>query len=207
MNKMDDKFEKLLIKKAKDEKVNCNLPLSFDSKIEETLKIVDRMDNSKKKSLYINKKYLSIAAAFLFIFSLGIIKLSFSDNVEIDNSISLNKENYKRAKTYNMEESNILSKNLYINNMMNLNNVKSININGNKIINKEEIQELINLLNNIKLVNVDSEFKEADLKIEIQAEENYIIYMKENLLLINNAVYEGKTVEVEKLHKEISNLI
>ena len=72
MNKVDDKFEKFLMDKAKDEKSKFYIPVSFDTD-EESLKEVDKISFNKSKRWYENKKLMVVVASFVFIFSLSII--------------------------------------------------------------------------------------------------------------------------------------
>ena len=72
---------------------------------------------------------------------------------------------------------------------------------------EDKISKILYLLNSLPLKNSEAEFVEKDYAIEIKGENTYIIYMKENLLLINDVVYNTNTHEVENVKKEISNLI
>ena len=56
MNKVDDEFEKFLMDKAKDEKSKFYIPVSFDTRIEESVKEIDKISFNKSKSWYENKK-------------------------------------------------------------------------------------------------------------------------------------------------------
>ena len=55
MNKVDDEFERFLMDKAKDEKSKLYIPVSFDTRIEESLKEVDKISFNKSKRWYENK--------------------------------------------------------------------------------------------------------------------------------------------------------
>ena len=57
MNKVDDKFEKFLMDKAKDEKSKFYIPFSFDTRIEESLKEVDKISFNKSKRWYYRCSY------------------------------------------------------------------------------------------------------------------------------------------------------
>ena len=72
---------------------------------------------------------------------------------------------------------------------------------------KANDEVVLYLLNSLPLNNSEAEFVDEDYTIEIKGENTYIIYMKENLLLINDVVYNTNTHEVENVKKEISNLI
>lgn len=207
MNKVDDKFEKFLMDKAKDEKSKFYIPVSFDTKIEESLKEVDKISFNKSNKWYENKKLMAVAASLVFIVSLSIIRYSMKGNSNIEMARSMNQIVNKNASledSWSVEEVN---ENIYLKDLIHLKKVESIDVNGKVIEDEDKISKILYLLNSLPLKNSEAEFVEEDYAIEIKGEKTYIIYMKENLLLINDVVYNTNTHEVENVKKEISNLI
>lgn len=207
MNKVDDKFEKFLMDKAKDEKSKFYIPVSFDTRIEESLKEVDKISFNKSKRWYENKKLMAIAASFVFIFSLSLIRYSMKSNFNIDMARSMNQianENATLEDSGSVEEVN---ENIYLKELIDLKKVERIDVNGKVIEDQDKISKILYLLNSLPLKNSEAEFVKEDYAIEIKGEKTYIIYMKENLLLINGAVYHSSTLAIENMKKEISNLI
>ena len=207
MNKVDDKFEKFLMDKAKDEKSKFYIPVSFDRRIEESVKEIDKISFNKSKSWYENKKIMAIAASFVFIFSLSLIRYSMKSNFNIDMARSMDQianENATLEDSWSVEEVN---ENIYLKDLIHLKKVESIDVNGKVIEDEDKISKILYLLNSLPLNNSEAEFVKEDYAIEIKGEKTYIIYMKENLLLINDVVYNTNTHEVENVKKEISNLI
>ncbi|MCI7030377.1 hypothetical protein, partial [Clostridium sp.] len=100
-----------------------------------------------------------------------------------------------------------VNENIYLKDLIHLKKVESIDVNGKVIEDEDKISKILYLLNSLPLKNSEAEFVEEDYAIEIKGENTYIIYMKENLLLINDVVYNTNTHEVENVKKEISNLI
>ena len=204
MNRIDDNFEKFLVEKVKEEKSQFNTPISFNNKIEDVLNEIDSININKKKKWYENRKYLGVAAAFICLFSLGIIKYT---NVYQDSESTV-----KMARS--MDESSLESADIYDNengtdlkSIINLKNVETIYINGEEIKDKESISELLFSLNNIIIHESNEKFNSEEFKLEIKGEEANTIYMKENLLFIKDTVYQGNTLEVENLRNRIANLI
>ena len=207
MNKVDDEFERFLMDKAKDEKSKLYIPVSFDTRIEESLKEVDKISFNKSKRWYENKKLMVVVASFVFIFSLSIIRYSMKSNSNIDMARSMDQianENATLEDSWSVEEVN---ENIYLKELIHLNKVESIDVNGKVIEDENKISKIIYLLNSLLLNNSEAEFIDEDYEIEIKGEKTYIIYMKENLLLVNGIVYSSSTHEVENVQKEISNLI
>ena len=207
MNKVDDEFERFLMDKAKDEKSKFYIPISFDIKIEESLNEVDKISSNKSKRWYENKKIMVVAASFVFIFSLRLIKYSMRNNSSINMARSMSQmanENVSLEDSWSVEEAN---GNIYLKNIIDLKKVKSIDVNGKIIKDEDKISKLLYLLNSLPLKKSEAEISEENYIIKIKGEKTYIIYMKENLLLVNGIVYSSSTHEVENVQKEISNLI
>ena len=207
MNKVNDEFERFLMDKAKDEKSKFYIPISFDIKIEESLNEVDKISSNKSKRWYENKKIMVVAASFVFIFSLRLIKYSMRNNSSINMARSMSQmanENVSLEDSWSVEEVN---ENIYLKDLIHLKKVESIDVNGKVIEDEDKISKILYLLNSLPLKNSEAEFVEEDYAIEIKGENTYIMYMKENLLLINDVVYNTNTHEVENVKKEISNLI
>ena len=207
MNKVNDEFERFLMDKAKDEKSKFYIPISFDIKIEESLNEVDKISSNKSKRWYENKKIMVVAASFVFIFSLRLIKYSMRNNSSINMARSMSQmanENVSLEDSWSVEEAN---GNIYLKNIIDLKKVKSIDVNGKIIKDEDKISKLLYLLNSLPLKKSEAEISEENYIIKIKGEKTYIIYMKENLLLVNGIVYSWSTHEVENMQKEISNLI
>ena len=207
MNKVDDKFEKFLMDKAKDEKSKFYIPVSFDRRIEESVKEIDKISFNKSKRWYENKKLMAVAASLVFIVSLSIIRYSMKGNSNIEMARSMNQIVNKNASledSWSVEEVN---ENIYLKDLIHLKKVESIDVNGKVIEDEDKISKILYLLNSLPLKNSEAEFVDEDYEIEIKGENTYIMYMKENLLLINDVVYNTNTHEVENVKKEISNLI
>ena len=207
MNKVDDKFEKFLMDKAKDEKSKFYIPVSFDTRIEESLKEVDKISFNKSKRWYENKKLMVVVASFVFIFSLSIIRYFMKSNSNIDMARSMNQIANENATLEDSESVEKVNENIYLKDLIHLKNVESIDVNGKAIEDEDKISKILYLLNSLPLNNSEAEFVDEDYTIEIKGENTYIIYIKENLLLINDVVYNTNTHEVENVKKEISNLI
>ena len=207
MNKVDDEFERFLMDKAKDEKSKFYIPVSFDTRIEESLKEVDKISFNKSKRWYENKKLMAVVASFVFIFSLSLIRYSMKSNFNIDMARSMNQIVNKNASLEDSELVEEVNENIYLKDLIHLKKVESIDVNGKVIEDEYKISKILYLLNSLPLKNSEAEFVEEDYAIEIKGENTYIIYMKENLLLINDVVYNTNTHEVENVKKERSNVI
>lgn len=207
MNKVNDEFERFLMDKAKDEKSKFYIPVSFDTKIEESLKEVDKISFNKSNKWYENKKLMAVAASLVFIVSLSIIRYSMKGNSNIEMARSMNQIVNKNASLEDSELVEEVNENIYLKELIHLNKVESIDVNGKVIEDENKISKIIYLLNSLLLNNSEAEFIDEDYEIEIKGEKTYIIYMKENLLLVNGIVYSSSTHEVENVQKEISNLI
>lgn len=220
MDKINENFEKILMEKAQKEKSQFHTPISFNKKVEEVLKEIDNLENNKMKKGNKNKikKYISLAAAFVFLFSIGIIKYTFIGDGSKTNKDMIRSIEYSQSESAGMIESgneklgdkvNLqrADEEVPLGNIIDLDSIESIVINDEKITNEENFSDLIYNLKRITLVNSNKDFEESDIKIEIYGEENVVIYMKEKLFMINNGVYEGKTFEVENLQKVLYSLI
>ena len=87
-----DKFDEYLKNKSKSENEEFVLPKSFEYKLEETLKNLDKENKSKTNVLYMNKKLWTIAACFAFVF-LTSVSIKYGVNSGELNSIEKNLEN------------------------------------------------------------------------------------------------------------------
>ena len=67
-----DKFDEYLKNKSKSENKEFVLPNSFECKLEENLKNLDKENKSKTNVWYMNKKLWTTAACFAFVFLAGI---------------------------------------------------------------------------------------------------------------------------------------
>lgn len=202
MNKIDDNFEKFLMDKVKEENSQFNTPSSFNNRIEDVLNKIGNIDNKSKRKWYENKKYLAAVAALVFVFSLGIIryKVNYQEiNSNIQIARSINESSFENDEIYD-------NGNIYLNDLIDLTQVESITLNDIEIKDENQISELLYLLNNISLKTSTEEFIDEKYIIKIKGEKTYIIYMKENLLFINNTVYEGNTLGVENLRDKIKSI-
>ena len=85
-----DKFNKYLKNKSKSENKEFVLPNSFECKLEETLKNLDK--ENKTNVLYINKKLWTMVACFAFVFLVG-ISIKYGVNSNKSNFIDRSLEN------------------------------------------------------------------------------------------------------------------
>ena len=153
MNKVDDKFEKFLMDKAKDEKSKFYIPVSFDTRIEESLKEVDKISFNKSKRWYENKKLMVVVASFVFIFSLSIIRYSMKSNSNIDMARSMNQIANENATLEDSESVEKVNENIYLKDLIHLKNVESIDVNGKAIEDEDKISKILYLLNSLPLNN------------------------------------------------------
>ena len=92
-----DKFDEYLKNKSKSENEEFVLPKSFEYKLEETLKNLDKENKSKTNVWYMNKKLWTTAACFAFVF---LTSVSIKYGINSNKSNSLEKSLKRQAAEY-----------------------------------------------------------------------------------------------------------
>ena len=223
-----DKFDKYLRNKIKGENDEFVLPKSFEHKLEDTLKNLDKESKSKINRWYINKKLWTTAACFAFVF-LTSVSIKYGVNLNKSNSLekSLNRQDAEYSESipdvasYSGDEATkqevrefsledrfgdkvIDSSNInkiIVKNLVDGNTYKSID-------NKIDIENIIRFINDIHKEEIQQQtLGEWDFIIQTNGvESNHTIIIKDEIMNIDNKWYKIDSEEVNKFKSMYNDL-
>ena len=201
-----DKFDKYLKNKSKSENKEFVLPNSFECKLEETLKNLDK--ENKTNVLYINKKLWTMVACFAFVFLVGIsIKYGVNSNKSnfidrsLENQIAGYSDGIPEVASRNKAETrDVVSDEVIDSNNINKIIIKNI-VDGNiykSIDNNIDIEKIISFINDIPKEEIQNQtLGEWDFLIQTNGvESNHTIIIKNNIMNIDNKYYKINAEEV-----------
>ena len=201
-----DKFDEYLKNKSKSENKEFVLPNSFECKLEETLKNLDK--ENKTNVLYINKKLWTMVACFAFVFLVGISikygvnsnKSNFTDR-SLENQIAGYSEGIPEIASRNKAETrDVVSDEVIDSNNINKIIIKNI-VDGNiykSIDNKIDIERIISFINDIPKEEIQEQIlEEWEFLIQTNGmESNHTIIIKNDIMNIDNKWYKIDSEEV-----------
>ena len=223
-----DKFDEYLRNKIKDENDEFVLPKSFEHKLEDTLKNLDKESKSKINRWYINKKLWTTAACFAFVF-LTSVSIKYGVNLNKSNSLekSLNRQDAEYSESipdvasYSGDEATkqevrefsledrfgdkvIDSSNInkiIVKNIVDGNTYKSVD-------NKIDIENIISFINDIHKEEIQQQtLGEWDFIIQTNGvESNHTIIIKDEIMNIDNKWYKIDSEEVNKFKSMYNDL-
>lgn len=223
-----DKFDEYLRNKIKGENDEFVLPKSFEHKLEDTLKNLDKESKSKINRWYINKKLWTTAACFAFVF-LTSVSIKYGVNLNKSNSLekSLNRQDAEYSESipdvasYSGDEATkqevrefsledrfgdkvIDSSNInkiIVKNLVDGNTYKSID-------NKIDIENIISFINDIHGKEIQQQtLGELDFIIQTNGvESNHTIIIKDEIMNIDNKWYKIDSEEVNKFKSMYNDL-
>lgn len=201
-----DKFNKYLKNKSKSENKEFVLPNSFECKLEETLKNLDK--ENKTNVLYINKKLWTMVACFAFVFLVGIsIKYGVNSNKSnfidrsLENQIAGYSDGIPEVASRNKAETrDVVSDEVIDSNNINKIIIKNI-VDGNiykSIDNNIDIEKIISFINDIPKEEIQKQIlEEWDFLIQTSGmESNHTIIIKNHIMNIDNKWYKIDSEEV-----------
>ena len=223
-----DKFDEYLRNKIKGENDEFVLPKSFEHKLEDTLKNLDKESKSKINRWYINKKLWTTAACFAFVF-LTSVSIKYGVNLNKSNYLekSLNRQDAEYSESIHdvasysgdevtkqevrefsledrfgdkvIDSSNINK--IIVKNIVDGNTYKSID-------NKIDIENIISFINDIHGKEIQQQILgEWDFIIQTNGvESNHTIIIKDEIMNIDNKWYKIDSEEVNKFKSMYNDL-
>lgn len=211
-----DKFNKYLKNKSKSENKEFVLPNSFECKLEETLKNLDK--ENKTNVLYINKKLWTMVACFAFVFLVGIsIKYGVNSNKSnfidrsLENQIAGYSDGIPEVASRNKAETrDVVSDEVIDSNNINKIIIKNI-VDGNiykSIDNNIDIEKIISFINDIPKEEIQKQIlEEWDFLIQTSGmESNHTIIIKNHIMNIDNKWYKIDSKEVNSFKNMYNDL-
>ena len=211
-----DKFNKYLKNKSKSENKEFVLPNSFECKLEETLKNLDK--ENKTNVLYINKKLWTMVACFAFVFLVGIsIKYGVNSNKSnfidrsLENQIAGYSDGIPEVASRNKAETrDVVSDEVIGSNNINKIIIKNI-VDGNiykSIDNNIDIEKIISFINDIPKEEIQKQIlEEWDFLIQTSGmESNHTIIIKNHIMNIDNKWYKIDSKEVNSFKNMYNDL-
>ena len=211
-----DKFNKYLKNKSKSENKEFVLPNSFECKLEETLKNLDK--ENKTNVLYINKKLWTMVACFAFVFLVGIsIKYGVNSNKSnfidrsLENQIAGYSDGIPEVASRNKAETrDVVSDEVIDSNNINKIIIKNI-VDGNiykAIDNNIDIEKIISFINDIPKEEIQKQIlEEWDFLIQTSGmESNHTIIIKNHIMNIDNKWYKIDSKEVNSFKNMYNDL-
>lgn len=231
-----DKFDEYLKNKSKSENEEFVLPKSFEYKLEDTLKNLDKENKSKINRWYMNKKLWTTAACFAFVF-LTSVSIKYGVNSDNLNSLGKGLENqateysesapdvasYDGAETRGIDNNEATKQQISefsledsfgegvidstdINKII----VKNI-IDGNtykSVDNKVDIEKIISFINDIPKEEIQQQtLGEWDFLIQTNGvESNYTIIIKNDIMNIDNKWYKINSEEINNFKDMYNDL-
>ena len=211
-----DKFNKYLKNKSKSENKEFVLPNSFECKLEETLKNLDK--ENKTNVLYINKKLWTMVACFAFVFLVGIsIKYGVNSNKSnfidrsLENQIAGYSDGIPEVASRNKAETrDVVSDEVIDSNNINKIIIKNI-VDGNiykSIDNNIDIEKIISFINDIPKEEIQEQIlEEWEFLIQTNGmESNHTIIIKNHIMNIDNKWYKIDSKEVNSFKNMYNDL-
>lgn len=231
-----DKFDEYLKNKSKSENEEFVLPKSFEYKLEETLKNLDKENKSKTNLWYMNKKLWTTAACFAFVFLTAVsirygVDSSRSDSIErsLENQATEYSESIPDVASYNGAETRGIgndeaakqdAEEFNLEDRFGDKVIDSTNINkiivknivdGNtykSVDNKVDIEKIISFINDIPKEEIQQQtLGEWDFLIQTNGvESNYTIIIKNDIMNIDNKWYKIDSEEVNNFKSMYNDL-
>lgn len=231
-----DKFDEYLKNKSKSENEEFVLPKSFEYKLEDTLKNLDKENKSKINRWYMNKRLWTTAACFAFVFltSVSIKYVINSNNLNslgkgLENQATEYSESIPDVASYNGAETRGIENNeaakqqsgefsledSFGDGVIDSNNINKIIvkniIDGNtykSVDNKVDIEKVISFINDIPKVEIQQQILgEWDFLIQTNGvESNYTIIIKNDIMSIDNKWYKINSEEVNNFKDMYNDL-
>ena len=231
-----DKFDEYLKNKSKSENEDFVLPKSFEYKLEETLKNLDKENKNETNVWYMNKKLWTTAACFAFVF-LAATSIRYEVNSNRSNSIEKSLENqvtgYSEAipevashnqsstrgigndEATKQEVEEFSLEDRFGDGIIDSNNINKIIVknivDGNtykSVDNKVDIEKIISFINNIPKEEIQKQtLGEWDFLIQTNGvESNHTIIIKNDILNIDNKWYKIDSEEVSNFKSMYNDL-
>ena len=221
-----DKFDEYLKNKSKSENKEFVLPNSFECKLEENLKNLDKENKSKTNVWYMNKKLWTTAACFTFVFLAGVsIRYGFDSNKlssierNLENQITEYSSGVPEVASHNEAETRGIINNrstekeveefslqdTFGDGVIDSNNINKIIVKNivedntyKSIDNKSDIEKIISFINDIPKEEIQNQtLGEWDFLIQTNGvESNHTIIIKNNIMNIDNKYYKINAEEV-----------
>lgn len=231
-----DKFDEYLKNKSKSENEDFVLPKSFEYKLEETLKNLDKENKNETNVWYMNKKLWTTAACFAFVF-LAATSIRYGVDSNRSNSIEKSLENqvtgysdaipevasHNEASTrgigndeatkQGVEEFSLEDR--FGDGIIDSNNINKIIVknivDGNtykSVDNKVDIEKIISFINDIPKEEIQKQtLGEWDFLIQTNGvESNHTIIIKNDILNIDNKWYKIDSQEVSNFKSMYNDL-
>ena len=231
-----DKFDEYLKNKSKSENEDFVLPKSFEYKLEETLKNLDKENKNETNVWYMNKKLWTTAACFAIVF-LAATSIRYEVNSNRSNSIEKSLENqvtgYSEAipevashnqsstrgigndEATKQEVEEFSLEDRFGDGIIDSNNINKIIVknivDGNtykSVDNKVDIEKIISFINNIPKEEIQKQtLGEWDFLIQTNGvESNHTIIIKNDILNIDNKWYKIDSEEVSNFKSMYNDL-
>lgn len=231
-----DKFDEYLKNKSKSENEDFVLPKSFEYKLEETLKNLDKENKNETNVWYMNKKLWTTAACFAFVF-LAATSIRYGVDSNRSNSIEKSLENkvtgysdaipevasHNEASTRGIgndeatkqEVEEFSLEDRFGDGIIDSNNINKIIVknivDGNtykSVDNKVDIEKIISFINNIPKEEIQKQtLGEWDFLIQTNGvESNHTIIIKNDILNIDNKWYKIDSQEVSNFKSMYNDL-
>lgn len=231
-----DKFDEYLKNKSKSENEDFVLPKSFEYKLEETLKNLDKENKNETNVWYMNKRLWTTAACFAFVF-LAATSIRYGVDSNRSNSIEKSLENqvtgysdaipevasHNEASTrgigndeatkQGVEEFSLEDR--FGDGIIDSNNINKIIVknivDGNtykSVDNKVDIEKIISFINDIPKEEIQKQtLGEWDFLIQTNGvESNHTIIIKNDILNIDNKWYKIDSQEVSNFKSMYNDL-
>ena len=231
-----DKFDEYLKNKSKSENEDFVLPKSFEYKLEETLKNLDKENKNETNVWYMNKRLWTTAACFAFVF-LAATSIRYGVDSNRSNSIEKSLENqvtgysdaipevasHNEASTRGIgsdeaakqEAEEFSLEDTFGDEVIDSNNINKIIVKnivyGNtykSVDNKVDIEKVISFINDIPKEEIEKQtLGEWDFLIQTNGvESNHTIIIKNDILNIDNKWYKIDSEEVSNFKSMYNDL-
>ena len=231
-----DKFDEYLKNKSKSENEDFVLPKSFEYKLEETLKNLDKENKNETNVWYMNKRLWTTASCFAFVF-LAATSIRYGVDSNRSNSIEKSLENqvtgysdaipevasHNEASTRGIgndeatkqEVEEFSLEDRFGDGIIDYNNINKIIVknivDGNtykSVDNKVDIEKIISFINDIPKEEIQKQtLGEWDFLIQTNGvESNHTIIIKNDILNIDNKWYKIDSEEVSNFKSMYNDL-
>lgn len=231
-----DKFDEYLKNKSKSENEEFVLPKSFEYKLEETLKNLDKENKNRINVWYMNKKLWTTAACFAFVF-LTVVSIRYGVNSNRLKSIEKSLENqvtgysdaipevasHNEASTRGIGNDEATKQEIeefsledrFGDGVIDSNNINKIIVknivDGNtykSIDNKVDIEKIISFINEIPKEEIQKQtLGEWDFLVQTNGvESNHTIIIKNDIMNIDNRWYKINSEDVNNFKSMYNDL-
>ena len=230
------KFDEYLKNKSKSENEDFVLPKSFEYKLEDTLKNLDKENKNKANVWYINKNLLTTAACFVFVFLAATsirygVDSNRSNSIErgLKNQVTEYSESIPEVARHNetstrdigndeatkQEVEKFSLEDRFDDEIIDSNNINKIIVknivDGNtykSVDNKVDIEKIISFINDISKEEIQKQtLGEWDFLIQTNGVEgNHTIIIKNDIINIDNKWYKINSEEVSNFKSMYNDL-